>query len=99
MEANPCGPSDQLDCAVVVGRSEPTGDAQQVEAEALGKRALEIVGVVPDDRDRGGRDPERDERGCEEWPVPVVAIAADELEPDATIAARGRPTPDANPSA
>ena len=70
---------DHLDRSVVVRRAEAAGDEAEVRLEPLPERLLEILRAVADDRDPLGVEPEPHDLGGEEGPVPVLAVAADEL--------------------
>ena len=70
---------EQLDRAVVVGRAEAARDDEQLAGEPLPQGRFDVVCSVTDDPDLGRLDPEREQRAREKRPVPVVAVAADEL--------------------
>jgi hypothetical protein len=73
------GTSDELDGAVVVGRTETARDEAQVRRQALGERGLELVGPVADDRDPARLQAESERLGGQERAVQVRALAPDEL--------------------
>ena len=62
-----------------MGRAEPAGDEADVGAVGRPEGGLEIDGVVADDHDAIGDEPERERLACVERAVPVGAVAADEL--------------------
>jgi hypothetical protein len=78
-EPDPGGTREQLDGPVVVRGTESAGDDEQLVAEPLLERREEVGFQVADDGDAGGLNPEPAERLGEEWAVPVVSVAADEL--------------------
>jgi hypothetical protein len=78
-DANTGSTREQLDRAVVVRRPQPARDDQQVVAQSLAQRGLELRRLVPDDRDPRRLDAQPHQRRGQERPVAVVAVAADEL--------------------
>ena len=75
------GGGEELDRAVVVRRTEPAGDHEQVGVEPFVERGPQLVGTVADDRDPCRLETEPDELACQERPVQVAAVAADQLAP------------------
>src|SRR5262249_19008885 len=69
----------ELDCAIVVRRSEPTGDDAEVRRERIAQGGFELFWVAADDLDPRGREAEPEDFLCEPRPVAVRAVAADEL--------------------
>src|SRR5262249_52992767 len=70
---------EELDRAVVVGRAEPARADEEVVAEPVADRRLELRRRVADDPDLRRLDPVREQRAREEGTVEVGAVAADEL--------------------
>jgi hypothetical protein len=62
-----------------VRRPEPARHDDEISRQRLGEGALELGLVVADDRDLRRLEAEQDELPCEERPVAVVPVAADEL--------------------
>ena len=70
---------DELDRPVVVRRPEPAGDEADVGLERLAQRRLELGGVVADDRDAGGLQPEPERLLGIEGAVQVAPLAPYQL--------------------
>ena len=79
LERAPCDPGDELDRPVVVRRPEATGDEAHVGLEALAECRLEPLGVVADDCDVCGLEPEQQRLTGVERPVQVCPLSAHEL--------------------
>ncbi len=69
----------QLDRAIVVSRTEPAGEQQQVMRQTVADRPLELLGLVADDGDPGGLEPQAQHLAGEEGAVQVAPVAPDEL--------------------
>ena len=79
LERAPCDPGDELDRPVVVRRPETTGDQAHVGLKAVAECCLEPLGVVADDRDVCGLEPEQQRLTGVERPVQVCPFSAHEL--------------------
>jgi len=86
----PAAPCEQLDRAVVVCRTEPTRDDEQVVSETFAERGLEIGRFVADDRDARRSMPSRSSEAARTGPLRSCRSPRTSSEPDATMAARSR---------
>src|SRR5919197_3246633 len=78
-QADPGGAGDERNGAIVVRRAEPARDDAQVGSHALAEGLLQLLLAVAHDHDALWLDAEPQELGGDERPVPVGAVAADEL--------------------
>ncbi len=79
MDTHARGVCEKLDRPVVMRRAESARDDQQIVAEAVGERGLELRRIVTDNRDSRRLEPETKQRRGEERPVSIVPVAAHEL--------------------
>ena len=79
--STPAARAHGLDGPVVVRRAEAARDEAQVGREALGQRGPQLVRPIADDDDPRGLEAETQRLLGKERPVPIGALAADELAP------------------
>ena len=79
LELAPRDARDELDRPVVVRRPEPTRDEADVGLEAFSQGSFQIGGVVADDRNPDGLEPEPERLLGVEGTVQVGSLAAHEL--------------------
>ena len=60
-------------------RTQAAGDDAEIRPQRLGEHRLELLRIVPDDRDPRRLEPEADQLAREKGTVAVGAVAADEL--------------------
>src|SRR5579864_5043226 len=70
---------DELDGAIVVRRSETSGDHAEIGAESVPQRVLELLLAVPDDLDPRRLEAELQDLAREKRTVTVGPVAADQL--------------------
>src|ERR671934_132151 len=78
-QLTPARNGQELDRAVVVRRPEPAGEDAEIGREPLAKGGLELPGIVPDDLDPCGLDPQPKQLAGQERAVPVGPLTPDEL--------------------